>query len=144
MTSLLESLQQSYPNIEEENDTNSIEVINIPLNSKRKNMDDNSYKSSYDDSYLEKLEEMYNRLNEITYNDYKNDSSSSTRQKINGHVVEINKRLKEVEQMLTHASKLKLESGSDQRVFWKSTVDKFQKIDQRLGRLSNKIREMNS
>lgn len=136
MKTLLESLQQSYPNVEEENYTNSIDVINMPLNFKRKNMDD--------DSYSKKIEEMYNRLYEITYNDYKNDSSTSTKQKINGHIIEINKRLKEVEQMLTHATKLKMESGSDQRVFWKSTVDKFQKIDQTLSRLSNKIREMNT
>jgi hypothetical protein len=125
MKSIIESLQLNFP-IEEDNTTTNIEPV--------------TKKITYDD----KLEEMLGRLVEVTYSDYKNDNNSSTRQKINNHINEINKRLREVEQMITHASKLKTESGSDQRVFWKGTVSKFQQIDQRLTRLSTKIREINT
>jgi hypothetical protein len=52
--------------------------------------------------------------------------------------------LREVEQMINHAGKLKMESGADQTVFWKGTLGNFQKIKERLNRLSNKIVEMNS
>lgn len=80
---------------------------------------------------------------EANYNDFKNDPNTNPKQKINSHILEINKRLREVEQMITHASKLKTETGADQSVFWKGTLGSFKKIDERLLRLSSKIRELN-
>jgi tetrahydromethanopterin S-methyltransferase subunit G len=138
MKSLIESLHQDFP-LEEENTTNAIEPV--VTNPKK------PFVKSYD--YDNKLDEMMNRLigmnlTEAKYSDFKNDQSNPTKVKINKHINEIDKRLREVEQMITHAAKLKLESGADQTVFWKGTLGNFQKIDQRLNRLSNKIREMNT
>ena len=94
--------------------------------------------------YFQKIEDIYNRLslNELSYSDFRNDDSLSERQKINTNILEIGKKLREVEQMVNHASKLKLESGADQSVFWKGTISKFTKINERLLRLSSKIREI--
>ena len=94
--------------------------------------------------YFQKIQDIYNRLslNELSYSDFRNDDSLSERQKINTNILEIGKKLREVEQMVNHASKLKLESGADQSVFWKGTISKFTKINERLLRLSSKIREI--
>lgn len=98
--------------------------------------------------YFQKIQDIYNRLasdkllNELSYNDFRNDDSLSERQKINTNILEIGKKLREVEQMVNHASKLKLESGADNTIFWKGTISKFTKINERLLRLSSKIKEI--
>lgn len=98
--------------------------------------------------FYKKMEEVCNRLNsrvdEINYNDYRNDPNRTQKQKINFNILEINKKLREVEQMITHASKLKTETGTGQDVFWKGTIGNFLKIKERLNRLSNKIVEFSS
>jgi hypothetical protein len=100
--------------------------------------------------FYEKFDNLYQRIHnvtslaEISYKDYKNDQNRSERQKINDNIKLINSKLREVEQMINHAGKLKMESGADQTVFWKGTLGNFQKIKERLNRLSNKIVEMNS
>jgi len=117
---------------------------------KVKDPDDVSYSEPvmHTERFYKKIEDSYNRLQgtitEINYNDYKSDPSKTTTQKINSNILEINKKLREVEQMINHAAKLKTESGSDQTVFWKGTVGSFLKIKERLNRLSNKIVEFNS
>lgn len=83
-------------------------------------------------------------LNEVRYKDFKEDSSLSTKQKINTSISEINKKLREVEVMIGHASKLKGETNSDQSIFWRSTTSKFQRIGERLLKVANKIREINT
>lgn len=138
MKSLIETIQKLLP-VDEDNTTGSDGFYNTPYAFRK------SVKKVHDDSYSEPVEEMYERaITEINYKDFKNDSSTTQRQKINNNILEINKMLKEVERMVTHASKLKLESGADQGIFWKGTLGKFQNIDQRLNRLSNKIREFNT
>lgn len=82
-------------------------------------------------------------LHELKYSEYRDDNSVNQKQKINKTISEINNKLKEVEQMINHAQKLKLETGSDQKIFWKSTLGKFSNIDERLLKLSTKIREFN-
>lgn len=117
---------------------------------KVKDPDDDSYSEPvvHTERFYKKIEDSYNKLQkqiqEINYKDFKTDSSKSTTQKINSNVLEINKKLREVEQMINHAAKLKTESGADQTVFWKGTIGSFLKIKERLNRLSNKIVEMNS
>ncbi len=91
-----------------------------------------------------KISKIYKTINETKYADYRNDESTSTKQKINNNISEINKKLREVEIMITHASKLKGETNSDQTVFWKSTTTKFQRIGERLLKVASKIREINT
>ena len=116
---------------------------------KEKQVDDVSYSVPVTEHFFKKLSDTYIKLheriqdlNEVSYNDYKVDDSKTERQKINSNILEINKKLREVEQMLNHAQKLKLETGSDQTVFWKGTRGSFLKIKERLTRLNNKIVEM--
>lgn len=119
--------------VEEDNSTGTVqgsEEYNIP--------------DTYDDKLDEIFSSISRTISEVTYKDFRNDSTSSEKQKINRHITEINAKLREVEQMVSHASRLKLESGSDQTVFWKSTASKFGKITERLNRINTKIREFNS
>lgn len=140
--------------IDELNQTSSGEVVDTPFAfSKRVNdPDDAAYSEPVDetDLYFKKMDEFYQRIHDVTllrelsYKDYKGDQNQTERQKINNNIKLINGKLREVEQMINHASKLKMESGATQSVFWKGTLGNFQKIKERLNRLSNKIVEMNS
>lgn len=134
----MESLRTAFP-IEEENSTGSGEVYQTP-NAFRKKV-----KEPDDDVYSNMVEDMYERtILEVNYKDFKLDNSKTDKQKINDNIDNINKMLTNVEQMINHASKLKNESGADQTIFWKGTLSKFQRIDQKLNRLSTKIREFNT
>lgn len=120
----------------------------IDLEKQEDNMDDIYVEVEPTNVYFKKWERLarkaYNIVSEANYSDFVSDESKNTRQKINSHITEINRKLREVEQMITHANRLKRESGADQTVFWKGTLKNFNKINERLLRLSAKIREMNS
>lgn len=90
-----------------------------------------------------RAEKMIDRLDEVSYSDYRNDETASTKKKINTSIMEVNRRLYEVERMLTHAMRLKSESGADD-VFWQSTKSRFSKISERMLRIGTKLREFNS
>lgn len=157
---LLESLDLNYKSpIEEENTTSNLDggmgqpQTPYAFSKEVEEPDDAAYSEPVEETNLfyKKIEDIYNRvnikvisLNEARYSDYASDETQSPTQKINNHVLEINKKLREVEQMISHASRLKSESGSDQTVFWKRTIGSFVKIKERLNRLSNKIVEMGS
>lgn len=86
-------------------------------------------------------ESLLNRIHEISYKDFKNDDSATSKQKINSGIKEIARQLYEMDRSLTRVMKLKTEVGADQSVFLKSTMKKFAKINERLLKLSNKVRE---
>lgn len=90
-----------------------------------------------------RAEKMIDQLDEVSYSDYRNDETASTKKKINTSIMEVNRRLYEVERMLTHAMRLKSESGADD-VFWQSTKSRFSKISERMLRIGTKLREFNS
>lgn len=145
-TSLLNLLDRLDENM---NTTSDGEVVDTPYTFSKKVQDPDDDAFSEDvpetDLFFKKMEESLLKIQKITelnYKDYKNDDSRTERQKINSNILEINKKLREVEQMIGHASKLKLETGADQSVFWKGTLGNFLKIKERLNRLSNKIVEM--
>lgn len=97
------------------------------------------------DIWHEHLDRFYSKvqhLTELNYKEYKTDDSKTERQKINDNIMEINRKLREVEQMINHANRLKVESGADNTVYWKGTLGRFLKIKERLNRLSTKIVEM--
>lgn len=131
------------------NTTSDGEVVDTPyaFSKKVQDPDDDAFSEDVPetDLFIKKMEETFNkihRISEINYKDYKGDNSKTERQKINTNILEINKKLREVEQMIAHANKLKLETGANQEVFWKGTLSSFLKIKERLNRLSNKIVEM--
>jgi len=157
---ILEALDQDYQfPIQEENTTSNLDggegqpQTPYAFSKEVEEPDDASYSEPVEktERFYKKIEDIYYKINdkvqsiqEARYEDYATDDSQTQRQKINNHVLDINRKLREVEQMITHASRLKSESGSDQGVFWKKTIGSFVKIRERLNRLSAKIVEMGS
>lgn len=95
--------------------------------------------------FFKKFEAKINRidrLSEVNYKDFKSDETLNEKQKINKSVREINAKLREVEQMIAHASRLKSEIGASSDIYWKRTAGSFLKIKERLTRLTNKIVEI--
>jgi len=81
-------------------------------------------------------------LNEVTYRQYKYDKTASPKQKVNRSIHEINSQLIKMERIINQNVKLKTESGVDNKQYWKSTRSKFQKVNERLMRISGKLREL--
>jgi len=80
-------------------------------------------------------------LGEVSYKKYKTDPTLSSRQKVNTSIQEINRKLYEIERVITHAVKLKTEDGVNTGQYWKSTNHRLRKISERLIRISNKARK---
>lgn len=81
-------------------------------------------------------------LHEASYKLYKTDESRSTNQKINQSIKEINRSIYEIERVVSHASRLKMEMGVDQRTLWSSSHKRLHKIGERLNRISKRINEL--
>jgi hypothetical protein len=80
---------------------------------------------------------------EVAYKDWASDDSLSNKQKINKEISEVSKKLFEIDRMITRTSKFKNEIGADSTIFWKETCSKFNKINERLLKISSKLREFN-
>ena len=83
---------------------------------------------------------MAKMMNEVNYNDYKKDESSSSKQKVNRAIKEVNSRLFKIERIINQNIKLKTETGIDETKYWKSTRENLQKISEKMHRLSKKLR----
>ena len=81
-------------------------------------------------------------LKEVTYRQYKYDKSASPKEKVNRSIHTINSQLIKIERIIQQNIKLKQESGVDNQQYWKSTRTKFQKTNERLMRISGKLREL--
>jgi hypothetical protein len=79
-------------------------------------------------------------LSEISYKDYKNDESSTSKQKVNRAIREINSKLYKIESIINQNIKLKSESGVDSTKYWKSTRSNLQKISEKMQRISERLR----
>ena len=79
-------------------------------------------------------------MNEINYNDYKKDESSTSKQKVNKAIKEVNSKLFKIERIINQNIKLKTETGIDETKYWKSTRENLQKISEKMHRLSKKLR----
>jgi len=96
-----------------------------------------------------KLESMYkkmmianNGLNETSYRDYKKDPTSTPQQKVNRGITEVNKMLGLMEKVVNNNLRLKTEMGVQSNHFWKSTGNRFAKINERMTRISNRLKEL--
>jgi hypothetical protein len=78
----------------------------------------------------------------VSYRDYKKDPTSTPAQKVNNGIAEVNKMLGEMEKIVQNNLKLKTEMGVDSSHFWKNTSARFSKINERIVRLSNKLKEL--
>ena len=109
---------------------------------KKKNMIPKYYEPAIVEQLLSRMSDTIKKLDEISYKDFKNDPSSTFKQKINTGIKEVSKQLYEIESTVNRLSKLKTEIGADQQIFLKQTFQRFNKISERLLRLENKIREI--
>ena len=92
------------------------------------------------DILLQQLEDQIN-INEMRYTDFKKDDTKSTNQKLNDSIRMVNSKLLEIERTCRHHLKLKTETGSSNKAYWKSTRTKMQKIDERINKLSTLMRK---
>jgi hypothetical protein len=63
-------------------------------------------------------------------------------QKIGITIREINKNLTEIEKLISVAEKFKNETRTDSKLYWKTTNKFISKIDERISRISDKLRNM--
>ena len=80
----------------------------------------------------------------LNYPSFKKDETRNSKQKVNGAIKEINKRLFEIDRIINRASKLKKEAGVGRDSYWKSTGPRMTKIAERLIKVSQKLRELAS
>jgi len=93
--------------------------------------------------YKKMMSEMYGVQTEaVSYREYKKDESATPSQKVNKSIMEVNKMLAEIERVVAHNLKLKTESGVSSGQFWKSTGARFAKINERIVRISNRLKEL--
>lgn len=78
----------------------------------------------------------------ISYRDYKKDPTSTPQQKVNNGIAEVNRMLSEMEKIVHNNLRLKTEMGVQSNHFWKSTGSRFAKINERMTRIANKLKEL--
>jgi hypothetical protein len=81
-------------------------------------------------------------ISEGTYKDFRKDESRTSNRKINDSIQNINRIMYEVERVVDHASKLKVEMAVDQRTLWRESRSRLTKIAERINRISKKINEL--
>ena len=98
-----------------------------------------------------KVESMYKKmmremgdltLNETSYRDYKKDPTSTPQQKVNRGIMEVNKMLGQMEKVVQNNLRLKTEMGVQSNHFWKATGSRFAKINERMTRIANRLKEL--
>tara|TARA_R100001443_G_scaffold74150_1_gene81955 strand:- start:1884 stop:2390 length:507 start_codon:yes stop_codon:yes gene_type:complete len=92
-------------------------------------------------SYKRMMNQMIG-LNETSYRDYKKDPTSTPQQKVNRGIMEVNKMLGAMERIVNNNLRLKTEMGVQSNHFWKSTGKRFSKINERMLRIANRLKEL--
>lgn len=82
------------------------------------------------------------KLEEISYQTFKQDDSMSEIQKINRRILEVSKMLGEVSRALDHSLKLKQESSVDNSAYWKRTNEAILRIDRRVAEVRGKAKQL--
>jgi hypothetical protein len=104
--------------------------------------------ASSDDDYdripedADVVKELYPLLEAVSYRDYKKDPTSTPVQKVNKGIAEVNRMLSEMEKIVNNNLRLKQEAGVDSSHFWKTTGTRFAKINERMTRISNRLKEL--
>lgn len=91
-------------------------------------------------TYVQMANSMW--LTEVSYNDYKSDTSLSDKKKINTAINEINSQLFRIERFLNQNRKLKTELNIAEDQYWKSTAGKIIKMNERLKQIQRHLQEM--
>ena len=97
-----------------------------------------------DSLYIKMMKAMDNGgpLNEGSYRDFKKDPTSTPQQKVNRGIMEVNKMLAEMEKIVHNNLRLKTEMGVQSNHFWQTTGKRFLKINERIVRIANKLKEL--
>ena len=85
---------------------------------------------------------MSKQLHEVSYRDYKKDPTSTPQQKVNRGIMEVNIMLAEIEKIDQNNLRLKTEMGVQSNHFWQTTGKRFLKINERMIRIANKLKEL--
>jgi len=124
-----------------EDENNNAEKVGM----KKKAISKRNTKKLKESAYKKMMSDMHGveYLNEaVSYREFKQDPTCSPQQKVNKGIAEVNKMLREMEKIVTNNLKLKNEMGVKSDHFWKSTGSRFTKINERMTRISNKLKEL--
>ena len=94
------------------------------------------------DSIYKKMMSQLEELNEVSYREFKQDPTSTPQQKVNRGIMEVNKMLAEIEKIVTNNLRLKTETGVQSGHFWKTTGNRFAKINERMLRVAHRLKEL--
>ena len=84
------------------------------------------------------------RMDEVSYRDFKRNTESSPRQKIAKGISQVGKMIKEIEKIVNHNFRLKTELDMNSGTFMKSTNRRIHELGAQLKRLENKLREFSN
>ena len=85
-----------------------------------------------------------NKIDEVSYRDFKRNTESSPRQKIARGIRQVNRMIKEIEKIVSHNFRLKTELNMNSGTFLKSTNKQVHELGARLKQLENKLREFSN
>lgn len=162
MRNLIKEIENKFEEIEEANVTGNLDGGEGPVKtphafSKSKDEEDldddhievlgmkKSKESRMNTKKLESLErKLENKINEISYKEYKKDENLKQHQKINHSIKEINSMMFKLERIVNQNTKLKTESGVHNGQYWKSTQKRFGKISERMLKVARSLKELSS
>ena len=84
------------------------------------------------------------RMDEVSYRDFKRNTESSPRQKIAKGISQVGRMIKEIEKIVNHNFRLKTELDMNSGTFMKSTNKRIHELGAQLKRLENKLREFSN
>ena len=97
------------------------------------------YKKVKQESMFMKMSRL---MNETSYREFKKDPTSTPQQKVNRGIMEVNKMLGQMEKIVNNNLRLKTEMGVQSNHFWKATGKRFAKINERMIRIANRLKEL--
>ena len=84
------------------------------------------------------------RMDEVSYRDFKRNTESSPRQKIAKGISQVGRMIKEIEKIINHNFRLKTELDMNSGTFMRSTNKRIHELGAQLKRLENKLREFSN
>ena len=88
----------------------------------------------------EKLTNENNKINEITYKDFKNDDSKTNKSKINDSIKHIYSEMTKLNKLIDHTVRLHNETDGNPESYRKDTRKKLVKLNEKLVIMSNKLK----
>lgn len=82
------------------------------------------------------------KLAEASYEDFKGADDDTPRKRVNKAIAEINSKLYQIERLARHASKLRNEANISADNYWNSTKTKINRIQERLIKLNQTIKNL--